>query len=83
MQLALANIMREGNMMEKIAWAAWQQGMLHRKLMNAGNSKIKNWMINKVFKGWTRHRADLAFPEKTFNQMWMEKQALESKAILS
>ena len=73
----------EGNMMEKIAWSAWQQGMLHRKLMNAGNSKIKNWMINKVFKGWTRHRADLAFPEKTFNQIWMEKKALESQAIPS
>jgi L-lactate dehydrogenase complex protein LldF len=64
----------QGNMMEKIAWAAWQQGMLHRKMMNLGNSKIKNWMINKLFKGWTGQRADLDFPAKTFNQLWREKQ---------
>jgi L-lactate dehydrogenase complex protein LldF len=61
-------------MMENIAWATWQQGMLHRKMMNLGNSKIKNWMINKLFKGWTGQRADLDFPEKTFNQLWREKQ---------
>jgi L-lactate dehydrogenase complex protein LldF len=64
----------QGNMMENIAWATWQQGMLHRKMMNLGNSKIKNWMINKLFKGWTGQRADLDFPEKTFNQLWREKQ---------
>ena len=63
-----------GNMFEKIAWSVWQQGMLHRKLMNFGNRKLKNWMINKVFKGWAGQRADLAFPEKTFNQMWLERQ---------
>jgi L-lactate dehydrogenase complex protein LldF len=63
-----------GNMFEKIAWAVWQQAMLHRKLMNLGNRKLKNWMINKVFKGWTGQRADLVFPEKTFNQLWLESQ---------
>jgi L-lactate dehydrogenase complex protein LldF len=61
-----------GNMFEKIAWAVWQQAMLHRKLMNLGNRKLKNWMINKVFKGWAGQRADLVFPEKTFNQLWLE-----------
>jgi L-lactate dehydrogenase complex protein LldF len=64
----------EGNMMEKIAWSVWQQGMLHRKMMNLGSSKIKNWMINKVFKGWTGKRAELDFPQKTFNQRWTEMQ---------
>lgn len=62
-----------GNMFEKIAWAVWQQAMLHRKLMNLGNRKLKNWMINKVFKGWAGQRADLVFPEKTFNQLWLER----------
>jgi len=38
-----------------------------------GNRKIKNWMVNKVFKGWTAHRADLDFSEKTFNELWKEK----------
>jgi len=47
--------------------------------MNLGNAKIKNWMINKLFKGWVAHRSDLHFPEKTFNQLWKENQ-LESKA---
>lgn len=72
-----------GNMIEKIAWSVWQQGMLHRKLMNLGNSKLKNWMINKVFKGWNRHRSDLQFPEKTFNQLWIEKKAQQAESIPS
>jgi L-lactate dehydrogenase complex protein LldF len=48
--------------------------MLFRPAMNLGNSKIKNWMVNKIFKGWVAHRSDLHFPEKTFNQQWKEKQ---------
>jgi len=59
--------------MEKIAWKGWKQASLNRKMMNIGNSKMKNWMINKIFKGWTGHRADLHFAEKTFNQQWKEK----------
>lgn len=62
-----------GSMFEKLAWSAWEQGMLHRKVMNMGNTKIKNWTINKLFKGWTGKRAALDFPEKTFNQLWIEK----------
>jgi len=69
----------KGNMMEKIAWTIWQQSMLYRRVMNLGNAKIKNWMMNKLFKGWVAHRSDLQFPEKTFNQLWKEKQ-VESKA---
>ena len=65
----------KGNMMEKIAWTIWQQSMLYRPVMNLGNAKIKNWMMNKLFKGWVAHRSDLQFPEKTFNQLWKEKQA--------
>jgi L-lactate dehydrogenase complex protein LldF len=64
----------KGNMMEKIAWSIWQQSMLYRPVMNLGNAKIKNWMMNKLFKGWVAHRSDLQFPEKTFNQLWKEKQ---------
>ncbi len=58
---------------EKIAWKVWKQSSLSRKMMNLGNRKIKNWMVNKVFKGWTAHRADLDFSAKTFNEMWKEK----------
>jgi L-lactate dehydrogenase complex protein LldF len=55
---------------EKIAWKAWKKASLNRNLMNKGNRTIKNWAVNKLFKGWTAHRADLDFPEKTFNEMW-------------
>src|SRR5277367_3768482 len=58
---------------EKIAWKVWRKASLSRKLMNTGNQKTKNWMVNKVFKGWTAHRADLNFSKKTFNEMWKEQ----------
>lgn len=62
----------KGSVMEKFAWTAWQSGMLHRKMMNVGNHRLKNWMVNRMFRGWTAHRADLKFPEKSFNQQWRE-----------
>jgi len=59
--------------MEKLAWNGWKQASLHRKWMNMGNARLKNWFINRVFKGWTRQRADLKFADKSFNQRWLEK----------
>ncbi|MBS1668738.1 MAG: iron-sulfur cluster-binding protein [Bacteroidetes bacterium] len=58
---------------EKMAWKMWKRSSLSRKMMNIGNRKMKNWMVNKMFKGWTQHRGDLDFSEKTFNQLWKEK----------
>jgi L-lactate dehydrogenase complex protein LldF len=58
---------------EKVAWKVWKQASLHRTMMNLGNQKMKNWMVNKVFKGWTQRRADLNFSTKTFNEMWRDK----------
>jgi L-lactate dehydrogenase complex protein LldF len=55
---------------EKIAWKVWRKASLNRKMMNMGNSRLKNWMVNKVFKAWTAHRAGLDFAEKTFNEQW-------------
>ena len=65
----------DASLSEKIAWKAWKKASLSRKLMNAGNARIKNWVINKLFTGWTRQRADLHFPEKTFNELWRAKQS--------
>src|SRR5450432_1543659 len=59
--------------MEKLAWRGWKQASLHRNWMNIGNAKIKNWFINRIFRGWNRQRADLHFPDKSFNQRWIEK----------
>lgn len=62
-----------GSTAERLAWKAWKQASLSRTLMNAGSGRIKNWMVNKLFKGWTRHRAALDFAPKTFNQQWRER----------
>jgi L-lactate dehydrogenase complex protein LldF len=58
---------------EQLAWKAWKKASLNRNMMNMGSGKLKNWVVNKVFKGWTAHRSKLDFSQKTFNQMWQEK----------
>ena len=58
---------------EKMAWKMWKQAMLHRKLMNTGSSKMKNWVVNKLLKEWSKHRSDMEFPKRSFNQLWKEK----------
>ncbi|MBA4140093.1 MAG: iron-sulfur cluster-binding protein [Segetibacter sp.] len=58
---------------EKIAWKAWKMASLNRKMMNMGNGKLKNSIVNKLFKGWTAHRSNLNFSQKTFNQLWEER----------
>ena len=60
---------------ERMAWKVWKNASLSRALFNAGNGKLKSFIINKLFKGWSRHRANLDFPAKTFNQQWKEKMA--------
>ncbi|MDP4254826.1 MAG: LutB/LldF family L-lactate oxidation iron-sulfur protein [Bacteroidota bacterium] len=58
---------------EKIAWKVWKSSSLNRSLMNAGNKKLKNWMVNKLFKAWTAHRGDLDFADAPFNQQWKRR----------
>jgi L-lactate dehydrogenase complex protein LldF len=65
-----------GSWSEKMAWKGWKMGVMNRKWMNKGNARLKNYLANKVFKGWTAHRADLEFAEKSFNQLWREKNNL-------
>jgi L-lactate dehydrogenase complex protein LldF len=57
---------------ERIAWKAWKQSSLNRNMMNLGNGKLKNWIVNKIFTGWTANRNNLDFSPKTFNEMWRE-----------
>jgi L-lactate dehydrogenase complex protein LldF len=65
----------EGNssFAERTAWKMWKQAMLHRKFMNMGSSKMKNWVVNKFLKDWKKHRGDIEFPKKSFNEMWRAK----------
>lgn len=58
---------------ERIAWKAWKTAMLNRKMMNGGNSMIKNWVVNSFVKDWKKNRSPLIFPKKSFNQMWVEQ----------
>ncbi len=58
---------------ERVAWKVWRQASMHRSMMNMGTGGLKNWLINRVFKGWTTYRSNLDFPAKTFNQQWKEK----------
>ena len=58
---------------ERVAWKAWMVASLNRPMMNMGNGRMKNWVVNKVFKGWAVHRSELDFTPKTFNEMWKEK----------
>lgn len=68
----------EGNssFAERAAWKAWKMASLNRSMMNMGNGKLKNFVVNKVFKAWTAHRSGLDFAQKTFNQQWKEARKL-------
>ena len=55
---------------EKMAWKAWKIASLNRGMMNMGGRKMKNYVVNKLFKAWTAHRDELDFSPKTFNERW-------------
>lgn len=61
------------SMGERIGWKMWKQAMLHRNWMNLANGRTKNWVVNKILKGWKEHRGNIDFPKKSFNQLWKEK----------
>jgi L-lactate dehydrogenase complex protein LldF len=62
----------ESTVAERVAWKLWKQTSLSRKMMNMSNGNFKNKVVNKLLKGWSKHRTNLHFSEKTFNEMWKE-----------
>jgi L-lactate dehydrogenase complex protein LldF len=58
---------------ERAAWKIWRIASTKRSLMNAGNGKLKNKIVNGLFKDWQKNRGELNFSTKTFNQMWKEQ----------
>jgi L-lactate dehydrogenase complex protein LldF len=58
---------------EKTAWKLWKISSLKRGFMNMGSGNMKSKVVNKLFKGWNKHRSDLHFSKKTFNEMWKER----------
>lgn len=63
----------DASITERMAWKAWKFASLHRKMMNMSNGKMKNKVVNGIFKDWTKYRGDLDFSKKTFNEMWRER----------
>lgn len=64
---------------ERLAWKMWRRSSLNRTMMNLGTGKMKNFVVNRIFKGWTDLRGDLEFAPKTFNQAYREKQQAAGK----
>jgi L-lactate dehydrogenase complex protein LldF len=62
----------DASVAERIAWKLWKQASMNRGMMNMSNGNMKNKVVNSMFKGWTKHRSDLHFSEKTFNEMWKD-----------
>lgn len=58
---------------ERMAWRVWKMASLRRGMMNIGSGNLKNKVVNNLFKGWNKHRSDLDFSKKTFNEMWKER----------
>lgn len=61
------------NLAERISWKLWKQASMHRTWMNIGNGKLKNKIVNSLFKGWGKHRAELNFSQNTFNELWKQR----------
>lgn len=62
---------------EKIAWKLWKVTSLKRSMMNKGNAKLKRRIVNTFFKNWNKYHSPLEFSNKTFNELWKEKQGLK------
>jgi L-lactate dehydrogenase complex protein LldF len=66
---------------ERLAWKMWRRASMSRTAMNLATGKMKNFMVNSLFKSWTHLRGELSFAPKTFNQAYREKmQAREKEA---
>jgi L-lactate dehydrogenase complex protein LldF len=76
-----AESVQEGysSMSERLAWKLWKTASLNRRMMNAGNGRLKNWLVNKTFKAWKAHHGDLDFSVETFNQMWKNRKQSGNK----
>lgn len=59
---------------EKMAWFAWKQASLSRKMMNMVSGKVKNIFMKRFFaKAWGQDRDLPVFAPKSFNQLWKER----------
>jgi L-lactate dehydrogenase complex protein LldF len=62
------------NKFEKHGFSLWKKAMLNRSLMNVGSVRIKNIVLNVLFrKTWGKHRSNIKLAPKSFNEMWKEQ----------
>ncbi len=65
---------KHGSFSEGISWKLWKRAMLSRTLMNAAKGGMKSKVVNTLFKdSWAAQRGPLQFSQKSFNQLWKEK----------
>ncbi|RFS24080.1 iron-sulfur cluster-binding protein [Chitinophaga silvatica] len=59
---------------EKFGWFVWKQGCSSRRMMNMAGGKWKNFFFRRFFaKSWGEDRDLPEFAEKSFNQLWKER----------
>jgi L-lactate dehydrogenase complex protein LldF len=60
--------------MEGYGWYFWRQAMMKRKWFNFPSLKMKKMVVRYGFtESWGSRRQMPDLPEKTFNQLWREK----------
>lgn len=64
---------------ERLAWKMWRTASLSRRIMNLGNGRMKNFVVNHVFTAWTQSRGALEFAPKTFNQAYRDRKLSQEK----
>jgi L-lactate dehydrogenase complex protein LldF len=58
---------------EKWGWALWKRAMLNRKITDFFGGKMKNFVMNTLFKkSWGSYREMPKVAEKSFAQRWAE-----------
>lgn len=56
---------------EKLGFRLWKQAMLNRNLMNAGGSRLKQWVLNILFKNtWSKRRSEPILAPQSFGEQW-------------
>lgn len=63
---------------EKIGWSLWKSNMLKRSKMDRFGGKIKNFMLQTLFKKvWGKYRSMPTIAKKSFSRIWEEKKNIQ------
>jgi L-lactate dehydrogenase complex protein LldF len=63
-----------GSTREKLGFQLWKKAMLNRRLMNIGGSRLKQWVLELLFKNsWSKRRKEPILAPQSFNEMWKKR----------